>query len=242
MYSLTCLLDVRRQLHTLSRVRGAYDAALKAREQLDVTIGDLAKTVGLEMREFRTLCQDPIVFLETMAPTRVGGELSLTEWSFLCSAMNWDSQYRFDTNEEYATFLKSIVRAAIVPTDLGDLVGPVPAVPCSMSPRVGSPPVPVSRAPTPRPTFSTIPPWRDPVAAASAVYSSSGNAGKAPSLPGPSSGAYTVVHPLVGPTWEARPPYDPAGKAGDPSANMDVDGEGLEGREAGEVVNNTLPS
>lgn len=92
-----------------------------------------------EVQELRSMAPDPQVFLESFVPILPEKELSLTDWSFLCSFMKWRSDYSFTTNQAYQDFLKSIVHATVVPASVESVLKNDSGVPAGTLSPQGSP-------------------------------------------------------------------------------------------------------
>jgi hypothetical protein len=95
----------------MARTCESVKQAIALQETLERLGDSLLITMGHELKELREICKDPLVFLQTMAPTIPEKRVSLETWTFLCSLMNWESPQNFQRSEEYNAFLDSIVYA-----------------------------------------------------------------------------------------------------------------------------------
>jgi hypothetical protein len=118
----------------MARTRESVKHAIALQATLEQLEDSLSVTMGHELKELREICKDPLVFLETMAPSIPEKRVSFETWTFLCSLMNWDSPQNFQNSDEYHAFLDSIVHAG---SDDKPSRVPTP-VPVSASPSAGT--------------------------------------------------------------------------------------------------------
>jgi hypothetical protein len=75
----------------------------------------LSVKMDQQLSELREACNDPTVFLAHMAPTLPDKRVTLTDWAFLCTLLDWDSPHNFQDNDGFQAFLDSIVHVGTAP-------------------------------------------------------------------------------------------------------------------------------
>jgi hypothetical protein len=120
------IADIRFSFDKLSDLQRVYYAE---RKRADALLEHLFNDLGFELRTFRHLCPDPMAFLNRLVPVNSTEAMCLRDWKYLCSIMEWDTPWTFETDDQFAHFFHFHVRSVDVPEELPSLLSMSPLTP-----------------------------------------------------------------------------------------------------------------
>lgn len=113
----------------MSGLRVSFDQTIVVLNEVFKTLDGLNNALALEAVELGEVCKDPLVFLQAMVPLQPNKRISLREWAYLCTVLNWDSPVAAKTEEDFHSFLDSFVYATLVEKADDGTAVPSPSTP-----------------------------------------------------------------------------------------------------------------